>query len=464
MVIQIALPVLGIVALVVALTYYSLNKAAPLEVPDGPAAVTVDPQPTTEAKLTFPVNVMEWEPRSAGEFERLKPGHHDFWYENKNGVALKLGVRLMSCKCSSVLMCVLKSEEARQLKRWHLLTAIRQVGFLNKFDQDLGAAQLGLWGQMEMVNWEHPATAAQRGVQLDWHSMDAGPDSVLVPSGHSGLVRLVWSGEAREGFLRLGLALWTRVGGEGNAPADYPPNLELVLNLVPALRTLPAQLILDELGPDEEKPVEFVCWSATQADFPFTPREELNHPCFSVQTTMLTPEERAALSAANKARVLFGYRVRLTIRERAGDQHLDQGPYSRFILLDDGQPPSFVTVKGAVRGSVMVGTEEDRGKISLGTFPASKGTHRSVPVEVQQPGLSLQPDTIRIVPESQDVLKARLETMPAAGGTARWKLHVQVRPDIPPGKLPEDLAILLRVQAGTTVRQVRVPVAGKAYQ
>jgi hypothetical protein len=320
---------------------------------------------------------------------------------------------------------------------------------------------------MDMVNWEHPAAGDVRGVKLDWHIMDSDQEFVTVPPRASGLVRLIWDGKKeKEGAERLSVALWTQVIADRAAPRDYPPSLEFPFFFAPAIRVLPGEVTIDDLGPYDQKSGTFDCWSSTRAQFDFGAREESGDPCFRVESRIMDQAERAALSVTARTRVLCGYRVKVTVRERSDDQHqLDLGPYSRHLLLDvdGGQLKSSIAIRGVVRGDVRVGAEEDRGKINLGTFPARSGAQKTVTIQGDQPDMVLRLNDIQILPENVEILKVRLEDLPVVGGKPRWKLHVQIRPGVPPGKLPEHLSLLLRLRANPP-RQVRVPILGEAYQ
>jgi hypothetical protein len=461
---QIGLAVVAVVAVIAGITFVSQYQDRPPErppIPDDTGIVKVGiPYP-----LEFPVQMWEWEPPSAGEFEIQTPGHHDYWFSNPHDVTVDLGIILKSCKCSSIYVCTLTPEEAKRFQAWSLGTAIYQMGFLTKWGQDLATAQQGLWGSMDQANVDTQPSDGMRGVKLNWTRLQNDRDGVSVPPKGSGLVRLIWDGKKEKvGDERLALQLWSQPPTGG--PRETV-KLEFPLKFVQALQTSAVQVTLEDLGPKEETSREFECWSSTRAHFPLQVKEFRGDPCVQCSVQPMSDAEVRAFAIKGKTRVLSGYRVRVSVKERISDSvQLDLGPFGRTINLDPGAVANVLPIKvtGVVRGDITVGAEEDNGRILLGSFPARNGFSKTITVTADVPGVELNLNDVRVEPETLDYLKASLKKAPeSAGGKARWKLQVSIPPGSPPGRLPEHSAIVLGIP-GNPPRHIRVPVSGIPYQ
>src|SRR5262249_47811794 len=116
-----------------------------------------------------------------------------------------------------------------------------------------------------------------------------------------------------------------------------------------------------------------------------------------------------------------------------------------------------VSLGGSVRGPVTVGTDTDRGELSLGTFERGAGTSAAITLSTGERGLNLRVESV------PDFIQARLseEKPPGSGGRA-WRLTVTVPPDSLIGSIPPNTAVLLRT-TGDRPRRIRIPVTGSAY-
>src|SRR5262249_48657447 len=159
------------------------------------------------------------------------------------------------------------------------------------------------------------------------------------------------------------------------------------------------------------------------------------------------------------------YRVVVTVRERLSDAvQMELGPFARRIgITSDALPEEeFLLLTGAVRGDIMVGSEEDRGKIDLRSFPTRKGATKRVLVTTEVPDLDAKRDQVRIGRERLGYLKVSLNPLPRVEGKPRWELIVQVPPGSEAGRPPDHAAILLQIPSNPP-RHVRVPLAWLAY-
>jgi hypothetical protein len=290
---------------------------------------------------------------------------------------------------------------------------------------------------------------------------------VTVGPGQGGFVRLAWEDKKEKSPEdrpeTLVVEMWTQAVGGGPKTIN---RLELPVTFVPALRVTPPSRQLDDFNPRDEKVAEFNCWSSTRPNFSLTAKERSGDPCFACSCTPLTEQARKALETSSRSHVLHGYLVRVTVRERLSDTvQMELGPFVRWIDLtsDAGIEPASVRVTGVVRGDVTVGIEDDRGRISLGFFPAKTGTTKAVKLSAHRPGLELKVD--KFEPEENHLRVKYLKELmpPLPGGRSRWELCVEIPPGGPSGDLPNHSAILLTIP-GSVPRQIRIPVVGKATQ
>ena len=429
---QIVLAIVAVVGLVAGITFlkqYQLGAGGEDSV--RPTNPTAAPK-VSELKLNFPVTKWAWKAPADGQFEQRTAGFRDFWFQNDNSVPVKLGLKYKSCKCSNALACVLPSAEA---KRYH------------------GAASEN----------ESDATSKLNPQPLEIDDFKG----VTVGPGDGGIVRLAWEDKKEKQATPrdelLVVEVWTQAVDGGPKTVN---RLELPVTFVPALRVDKEQESLkDDLTLRDEKTVEFICWSSTRSKFSLAAKERSEDPCISCSCTPLSDQERKDLADSTRSHVLCGYKVAVTVRERLSDQiQMELGPFVRRIELtsDTDADPSTVLVGGVVRGDVTVGTDEDKGRISLGLFPSKHGVTKTVKLTSHRPGLELKVD--KVEPESAHLRVKSLKKVSAspAGGRTEWELCIEVPPGSPSGAL-DHTAVRLTIP-GNPPRQIRIPVVGSATQ
>ena len=171
----------------------------------------------------------------------------------------------------------------------------------------------------------------------------------------------------------------------------------------------------------------------------------------------------------SSTRVLAGYRVQVRVRERISEKdRMELGLLSRRIVLTSSPDitAGTVLITGAVRGEVAIGTEEDKGRVRLGSYRWSRGTSKTLMLQAEVAGLELKQEYIRFEPPVLSCLQITLEKQPvtALDPRSRWRLQVAVPPNgLIEGPFPEHSAILLQIP-GQPPRQIRIPVTGAATQ
>jgi hypothetical protein len=482
---QIALTVLVMVALVAGITFVAQYQGMQPVItgvdkpPVGPGSNPKD----SNIKLTFPVVVWGSElqpqdPRTRDQkvwglepqLELRTSGHHDFWFQNENNVPVDVGIEHKNCKCSSIHVCVLTSEERERYVRWACGAAVFPLSQLTRFGRDLAVASFGLQGMLDDVENSNPELEAGRGFKLNWQQLKKDEDRVTVPAKAFGMVRLGWDGREKDKFgpERLAATLWTQVHQDGSAPrGEEKPKLEVVVNFTTPLQLSPNSADVENLNFGKSKTAEFLCISQTRAAFPLTVHEKSGDPCVTCRWWPLSEEECFGLETdAKLPRVLSGYRVRVTVHERVAEtRQMELGPFVRNIIFSSPVNPEdgVATITGRVMGDLTIGTDDDKGKVRLGPFPVTQGGHKAVLIVAERPGIELKPEYVRIEPASLSYIKFSLKSEPAVEGKARWRLHVTVPPNGLSGRLPEDAALLIRL-TGEPPRSVRIPITGTAYQ
>jgi hypothetical protein len=365
------------------------------------------------------------DPNYLGEFEFGKSGHYDYTFVNTSAGPAEMGLEFMSCGCSKVKVCVLNSGE------------------LDAFKKDHNDAPL---------HWQDLPRSEVHGV--------------TVPPGSGGIVRLGFEVRKVANRTTLTIRLWSNAQGKARSP-------EIELNTAAAfvmpVRYSPAIKDIGYLGPRGSAHAEFWFWSATRDRFDLDVREKREDPCFVFRATDLTPEQcrqlekRLNTERGFSTRVKRAYKVEVEVYEQRGGKQLDLGPFQRNVpmVVDNAPPPEGENgplLKGWVRNNdIVIGNPEDLGHIDLKTFPLDGGRERRVP-------LSTDATVTLALDQVPSFLDAELTLKEKANGKARWELRVKVKPRmLRPGMLPDDSAILLRLE-GPSARRIRIPVLGNAVQ
>jgi hypothetical protein len=430
------------------------------------------PSPNVKSRttLTFPVREVPPSrpdaldpnappPEPPREIEWHTPGHQDFWFSNDNDEPVPLGLYGSSCKCSQV-------QVALAPEGWD--TARNEQAA-----QAAARTALGHGGPLGVLT-PRAFVAAGPGPDTEWTTLessqvnrDAKP--FVVPPRRGGWVRIGYKGE-RIAPERLNAELWT------HAPnVSEVIRLEVLVVFVEAVRVFPEtrEKLVETLsaeGPPRE--ASFVFFSSTRDHFSLEPEapeaQAKNHPFVTVAAPVpLTSDERAKLQPEVAGRVLSGYRVKVTVRERLSDGRIhDMGPYRTPITFtsDAIDGPMVVAVGGVVQGDVTVVSETDvKDRIVMGTFSSRHGKTARATLE-GDPALELRVDTH---PPFMEV-KLDKEEAPAGLDRRTWSLAVTVLPDQVEGPFPRaddvalrDTAVYLKTQQG---RRIRIPVSGSASQ
>ena len=380
----------------------------------------------TPSVIKFPFTRAVWDKDDedyALEIERGKEGHFDFPFENLTGQPAEIGLLKTSCDCTHLDVCLVSDSEWQQHRQEMLQNPL--------------AAQDGNW------TWEKVTASETKGFE--------------VPAFGKGLVRVAWNGRKSPGErLKLSVQVWHQP--KGAVRERNFDTLEVPIQMAAPLVYTPARLNVGNLGPRDNFVAEFTLWSST--------RDELDlkwgdgsGPLFAYDGRALTPEECRALEKKLRAerentRVRKAYRLQVNIREQAAGKQMDQGAFQHTLSLNvDGEKIVGPQISGTVKGDIIIGNHEDRGKADFKIFRAKEGVTRTFPLWTD--------DKVTLVKESQvpATLEIKLNKEESAGNRAKWALEVTVPPNTQYGAFPDESVVILRVET-TPPRFLRIPVVG----
>jgi hypothetical protein len=387
-------------------------------------------------------------------------GHHDFYFQVSSAEPVEVGVEWTSCKCAKVEVLTLASEEETGfqslIQQWtDYQRKSRSAPYPDVRGLDTLLQKISKFlAQQKDDRWTVLASAEKQN------------QSVTLPGKSCGFFRLTWQNK-NPGLVVHGSKIWQQDPGDPKTKNPDQVDLRIPLAVVQPLRVYPDKTVkVPDLNPNQDYSFEAVCWSSTRPAFKLlSVKEESGDPCFVTTVTPLAGEalQKAAElleKEASARHVLSAYRIDVTIHERLPNngKQLDLGLFHRKLIFATNQediPTLELAVEGVVRGDVTVGTESERDKIVLKTFPARKGKEVSVPLESNQPDMRLTIDS-----RKPDYLKVNLveRTDAAAPGRKRWDLRVTVPPNGPAGQLV-DCYVKLKTN---TERYIRIPVVGRA--
>ena len=401
-----------------------------------------EPTRRTESPIRFAQTVADANRIGGPVCELYRTYHYAFWFENTASTPVQLGVRNTSCYCAKVEVGTLPKE-------WKDKLAAKQAARTAAYFQQ--QTPLNLVGP---VAWERELAGGTSDVDVQWLSIKdktAGIHrAVTIPAEAVGWIRLVWTGETAAP-VRLLAEVWTE-----DEEAGAIETLEVQVVFTPPFRVEPGTLDVGILDADRTTGRgDVTCWSHTRPVFSLEVDAGSDSFVTCGKPVLLTEKERLKLAVELKTPFgICGYRVPVTVIERADGRQLDMGPFTRTIVLKpEGGDPFPVEVTGVVRSELKVGASERDGVV-LGLFPPAKGTRKTVPLSTERMDLELEVD------KAPDFLRVELSA-PTKGTAAKtWNLTVTVPPGALNGPTAPECALYLRTK-DQIPRRMRVPVSGK---
>jgi hypothetical protein len=399
---------------------------------DGPL-----PPPSNKAPLDFWKDIEE--PRYE---ESYTAGHHAFRYKNKENKPIVVGVNWQNCKCASVEICVAPDS-------WKALP-----------DAEL------------VKKAEDPS--------LEWTPLAKDGKGFTVPAEAIGWVRIGWKADkSKDERFKADLWLYQADSGIG-----YP--LEIGVSFVDAVLVRSADepdkvdAYIGRLGPGDQKEAHLLFWSSTRTEFTLVADPPRADPCLTYGAPQkLTAGDLDFLTQRTSRKALSGYRLTVTLRERAGDQQFDIGPFRREVRWksDAMKDPIKAHVNGIVLGEVtaFVADSPDNPRLNMKLIHPDRPQIHKVRLETENPQVQLTLDE-----STCDFLKVEMldgkegkKGLGAGAALTTWEVNVSFRPDAQfRGRFPDPerpgyelTAIVFKINhAGVpneTPRRLRVLVGGQ---
>ena len=342
------------------------------------------------------------------EMEKGRNGHFDYPFENLLDQAAEIGLVETSCGCSHLEVCLLPRAEWERYRQEILNNPL--------------SARFGDW---------------------QWEKMTIDNKGLVVPPKGVGLVRVNWN---TRGDLDSRLQLRPRIWHQplSQLAGRNFETLQVSARVAAPIRFVPIRGSVGNLGSRDSGVAEFTLWSGTRPELDLK-WDESAEPLYTYAAKPLSREqckemEKKLRAAGDNARVLKAFRFQVTVKEQASGKQLDQGPIYHTVnfLLDDEKVPGPLVV-GNVRGDVLVGSAEERGKVDLKTFRAKEGAHRTVSLWTEDDQVILETES-----HAPRTLEIKLTKGEKIGSRTKWQLEVTVPPSTQFGAFSEESVIILR--------------------
>jgi hypothetical protein len=398
------------------------------------------------------------------EAEEKSAGSYDFWFRNDNLVPVQVGLERMSCKCSAVELFLLPDQAPR-------LLAAQAIALLGS----------GWQGHLALFAWYGMAGQPSQQAAGPSHELMQKSESVMVPGGAAGWVRMHWKGE-QPGAKALEATL-TFDGKESGRTAILRTRVFCHEPL--RVYSVVSFGVLRDKDLTEGVTRHIVCWSSTRKELRLEVassgrRNPASDPMVVGKPERISPTEALRMEMANNTskevntfgQVLCAYKIPVTVNAVSRDgTPFDIGPISRHVAIsspDISGEPKQVVIHGRVRGAVEIGNDDDGSQINFSTFARSRGKSDTISLQSDVPDLTLQFDEKRTPP----FLTAKLNPLEKRDGRQRWQLTASVQPGKASGVFPrlenplyEDSAVYLKAyEPGKPTRWVRIAVQGTASE
>lgn len=385
-----------------------------------------------------------WEPRFKDyvvEFEADNTGFYDYVFVNETDQPADMGLERQSCACSKIQICLLPAAKAK--------------------DHARKKHQQAIWNKL-------PAEAEEAG--YDWKELPVDTAlGVTVAPGQGGLLRLTWNGDRVKERKDLDFTVWTQPQGQDRERRPYILTAAVVP--VPPVQFLPAKLLdMGDIVAGGSAEREFWCWSSTRhagfdIDFPDNP---LN-PCIQCKAEPLSKAECATLTARlmasdTRSRAWSGYKVLVTVKEKAGTKQLDMGLLFKQVAMNARlgslmEPVATPYLRAVVAGDVRVGNSKAIA-LDLETFSAKAGvTNRKFKLFTEK-GVKL-----KYLSAQPAQLDARLKELGDQGADKKetgWEVTLTVPGNTFNGPLENTFLLFESTPAAGATRQIRIPLTGTA--
>jgi hypothetical protein len=327
--------------------------------------------------------------------EAYTAGHHSFRYRNTRNESVNVGINWKNCKCAGVEMCVAPAE-------W----------------QSLDDADLAKRVEDKSLQWEE--------LQKDGSGFTIPPHGV-------GWIRLSWKSDKGPGDQQFSADVWLydQESGLGHTLTVPVSFVEPVRVRAEDNADIP-DAYAGRMNAGEHGEAHFLLFSSTRNKFTLEPDPPKKDPLTTYgEPVPLTAKELKDFGLAHARTYLSGYRVAVTVHERAGDAQLDIGPFRRPVVWksDASKVPIEAHVQGIVLGEVVVASgEKNDPRVQMGAINPRRPAPLEFVLESDNPTVELTLDKDR----TADFLK--VETPDGTAGklvgatTKSWTVTITFDP------------------------------------
>jgi hypothetical protein len=379
------------------------------------------------------------------EVEIFSENSQDYYFANVSSETVKLRLVARGCTCVHTV----------EVATWSPREALVYLPAGNPW------AALGILSVVEPRVWEEMPDVRVKPGEVQVPPADG-------PFPRGGIVRARWKARTYsvQGKEAVGLDVVSQVG-DG---APFPRKLNVNFFVTRPFGFFPHSLDVGELLPGNKRVFECVIWSTTRDAVDFDVKmvpSPFNQPdtCFVIGLVREVPLPELpnlgkAMGAAHAmAPPRCAYRFTFTVFENWNGEQLDLGPFHRSILVSGGPgvEPIRIPITGLVRGDIRVVGGDETDQIPLGSFRSDRGSAKTVSLVGPK---SIALEFARV---TSDSIKARLEKGEERDGRQTWKLVVEAPPESFTGDL-QNAAVVLKVNADSKERYLRIPVTANAYR
>jgi hypothetical protein len=399
-------------------------------------------------------------PQGSGKENRLdefawdQEASHEFWFTNVSGDdhsgkdEVEVGInRMMKCTCSNLEIGLAPEDWRSSFRKWKEVPAYKRAEILKD------------------VTWQ----------ELDRKDIKADrPERTFkVPPGRAGWVRVMWRNVTPNELKQMDVKTFTASLWTGN---DHTTGKEIDLNtgcvFVNPVHLQTVESVEDKefettyrfresISPDSQPEARFLCWSTIR-------KFDWEHDLLPIEDPgvvwekpeELPPQVLHDLEEKSNRNVKYGCLVKFRLKG------LNLGQFHReFEISRDHTVSLKMGVSGYVRGPVKMrfgNVNEPTNVIDLGLFPRTKGSSKTVYLEAEQAGTTLELDKAKLA----DFLEVSLTK--DADSANQWQMTVRVPQkkafNLRGGPLgdKDDVIVveLIIKQPGKEAQRMRIPITG----
>ena len=128
--------------------------------------------------IAFRTPKVEWTEKNEGDFEKAKKGYRDLWFINMSSKPTVVGLEYKNCKCTDAEIMPLSKQQLPGFYKWMGSSAATI----------LAEMQRGPLACVSLMEWEYVAVPQLFGLDMKWHGLEQGKETVTIPPEGGGLL------------------------------------------------------------------------------------------------------------------------------------------------------------------------------------------------------------------------------------------------------------------------------------